>query len=87
MNACVVRYSSAPIPDNADLDYEPPVSTATSNTSDAVRAAWVPLMSKLASGVATSPLRISNDSTPYWAVAGLGLDTDSVRRSAHPKRN
>jgi hypothetical protein len=58
-----------------------------SNTSDAVRAAWVPLMSKLAGGVATSPLRIADDSMPYWTVAGLGLDMDRVRRSAHPKRN
>ena len=67
--ACVLRYSAAPIPDAADLDYEPPVSvatpTTTTTTSDAVRAAWVPLMRKLAGGVETSPLRISNDSTPY----------------------
>ncbi|CAD6267050.1 unnamed protein product [Miscanthus lutarioriparius] len=55
-DACVLRYSAAPIPDAADLDYEPPVS---------VRAAWVPLMCKLAGGMETSPLRISNDSTPY----------------------
>jgi hypothetical protein len=52
-----------------------------------VRAAWVPLMCKLAGGVATSLLRIADDSTPYWTVAGLGLDMDRVRRSAHPKRN
>ncbi|CAD6269246.1 unnamed protein product [Miscanthus lutarioriparius] len=64
-DTCVLRYSAAPIPDAADLDYEPPVSIATPNTSDAVRAAWVPLMCKLAGGMETSPLRISNDSTPY----------------------
>ena len=34
-------------------------------TSDAVRAAWVPLMSKLTGAVAASPLRIANRSTPY----------------------
>jgi hypothetical protein len=72
-NACVLRYSSALVPDAVDLDYEPRVSAATSKTSDAVNAAWVPLMSKLA-------LWISNDSTPYWTVAGLGLDTDRVRQ-------
>ena len=34
-------------------------------TPEALRAAWVPLVSKLTGGVAASPLRIFNSSTPY----------------------
>jgi hypothetical protein len=81
-NVCVLQYSC-----NADHDYEPLVSAATSNTSDAVCATWVPLMRKLTSGVATSLLWISNDSTPYWTAAGIGLDKDRVSPSVDPKQN
>ncbi|PUZ67847.1 hypothetical protein GQ55_3G466700 [Panicum hallii var. hallii] len=67
-DACVLRYSSAPIPATADLNAVLAVFLTIRGvpvTSDAVRAAWVPLMSKLTGGVAASPLRIANGSTPY----------------------
>jgi hypothetical protein len=67
-DACVLRYSSAPIPATADLGYVFAVYETIVGmpvTSEAVRDAWVPLMSKLSGGVASSPLRIFNSSTPY----------------------
>ncbi|CAL4897931.1 unnamed protein product [Urochloa decumbens] len=67
-DACVLRYSATPIPAAADLAvlYNvflnfPEVAV----TSEGVRAAWVPLMSELTGGVAASPLRLANGSTPY----------------------
>jgi len=64
--ACVLRYSAAPIPATADLDAALVVAVpGTPVTSDAVLAAWVPLMSYLVAGVALSPLLIANDTTPY----------------------
>ena len=67
-DACVLRYSAAPIPAAADLATVFAVYLTIPGvpvTSDAVRAAWVPLMSKLTGAVAASPLRIANRSTPY----------------------
>ncbi|KAF8655549.1 hypothetical protein HU200_061095 [Digitaria exilis] len=67
-DACVLRYSDEPIPATADLGYVLAVYLTVTGmpiTSDAVRAAWVPLMSKLTGGVAASPSRIANGSTPY----------------------
>ncbi|CAN6334919.1 unnamed protein product [Urochloa humidicola] len=67
-DACVLRYSAAPIPAAADLAVlyivylnfpDVPV------TSEAVRAAWVPLMSELTGGAAASPLRLANGTAPY----------------------
>ncbi|KAG2622069.1 hypothetical protein PVAP13_3NG287700 [Panicum virgatum] len=65
---CVVRYSDTPIPATADLailysvyDTIPVVPIR----SESARAAWVPLMSKLTGGVAASPLRLANGSTPF----------------------
>jgi len=64
--ACVLRYSAAPIPATADLDAALVVGVlGTPVTSDAVLAAWVPLMSYLVAGVALSPLLITNYTTPY----------------------
>jgi serine/threonine protein kinase len=67
-NACTLRYSAAPIPATADLAVLyivylnfPEVAV----TSEAVRAAWVPLMSELTGGAAASPLRLANGSAPY----------------------
>ncbi|CAL5092475.1 unnamed protein product [Urochloa decumbens] len=67
-DACVLRYSPAPIPTDADLGAVFAVFATVRGvpvTSGAVRDAWVPLMSKLTGGVASSPLRIANGSTPY----------------------
>ncbi|CAN6329798.1 unnamed protein product [Urochloa humidicola] len=67
-DACVLRYSAAPIPAAADLTVlyivylnfpDVPV------TSEVVRAAWVPLMSELTGGAAASPLRLANGTAPY----------------------
>jgi len=65
---CVLRYSDTPIPATADLailysvyDTIPVVPIR----SESARAAWVPLMSKLTGGVAASPLRLANGSTPF----------------------
>ncbi|KAG2622182.1 hypothetical protein PVAP13_3NG279205 [Panicum virgatum] len=71
--ACVLRYSAAPIPATVDLDAALVVGVpGTPVTSDAVLKAWVPLMSSLsrvlhslAADVALSPLLIANDTTPY----------------------
>ncbi|CAN6338899.1 unnamed protein product [Urochloa humidicola] len=67
-DACVLRYSAAPIPAVADLGFAFAVFMTISGvpvTSGAVRDAWVPLMSELTGGAAASPLRIGNGSTPY----------------------
>jgi hypothetical protein len=67
-DACVLRYSAAPIPADADLGYVWAVYATLRGvpvTSDDVRNAWVPLMSKLTGGVAASPSRIANGTTPY----------------------
>ena len=53
-DACVLRYSAAPIPAAADLATVFAVYLTIPGvpvTSDAVRAAWVPLMSKLTGAV------------------------------------
>nr|CAB3466447.1 unnamed protein product [Digitaria exilis] len=65
-DACVLRYSAAPIPATADLAIafyvyvsgEPVTSQGLSN-------AWLTLMTNLTSGVHDDPLRIANSSTPY----------------------
>jgi len=67
-DACVLRYSSAPIPATADLNavfavYETIAGVPV--TSEAVAKAWVPLMSSLSGGVASEPSRIFNSNTPY----------------------
>ncbi|EER92759.1 hypothetical protein BDA96_01G516800 [Sorghum bicolor] len=67
-DACVLRYSAAPIPAAADLNAVFSVDAYIIGlpvTPEAVRAAWVPLVSKLTGGIAASPLRIFNSSTPY----------------------
>ncbi|XP_062202235.1 L-type lectin-domain containing receptor kinase IX.1-like [Phragmites australis] len=65
-DACVLRYSAAPLPATTDFGVAFIVEvTGVPVTSDAVRKAWVPLMSNLTGGVALSPLLLSNDTTPY----------------------
>ncbi|CAN6348415.1 unnamed protein product [Urochloa humidicola] len=72
-DACVLRYSAAPIPATADLGYlhHPagetivPGKPAGGVASETARAAWMELMSDLTGGVAGSPLRLANGSTPY----------------------
>nr|CAB3462571.1 unnamed protein product [Digitaria exilis] len=81
-DACVLRYSATPIPATADLTVV--VSAAAdipgAFTSEELTAAWVPLMSKLAAGVATSPLRVANASTAY------SLSREMNRFWASPRR-
>jgi hypothetical protein len=64
--ACVLRYSAAPIPATADIGY---VFYVTADgepvTSQGLRAAWLPLMSKLTPDIRGTPLRIANDTVPY----------------------
>ncbi|KAF8692170.1 hypothetical protein HU200_039772 [Digitaria exilis] len=63
-DACVLRYSPAPIPATADIaavffvyvSDEPVYGLAN---------AWVPLMSKLTAGVTAAPSRLANDTVPY----------------------
>ncbi|CAN6338891.1 unnamed protein product [Urochloa humidicola] len=65
-DACVLRYSSAPIPAAAVPGYAFAVYVSGEPvTSLGVREAWLPLMSKLAAGVTASPLRLANDTAPY----------------------
>jgi hypothetical protein len=69
-DACVLRYSAAPIEAVADLNAVFRVNTfitirRVTVTPEALRAAWMPLVSKLTGGVVSSPLRIFNSSTPY----------------------
>ncbi|CAN6338884.1 unnamed protein product [Urochloa humidicola] len=71
-DACVLRYAAAPIiPATADLNYlyrvylNFPEAPAGAATSEAVRAAWVPLMSELTGAAAASPLRLASGSAPY----------------------
>ena len=65
-DSCVLRYSAAPIPATADLgSVRQYIPFLKNSTSDMVRAAWLPLMSKLTGEVTTSPLRIANSSTLY----------------------
>ncbi|PVH63199.1 hypothetical protein PAHAL_3G491600 [Panicum hallii] len=68
-DACVLQYSDAPpIPATADLNYLYRVYLSFPGvdvTSEGLREAWVPLMSELTGGVAASPLRLANGSTPY----------------------
>ncbi|CAL5092487.1 unnamed protein product [Urochloa decumbens] len=67
-DACVLRYSDAPIPAAADLGYAFTITltiTGVPVNSSAVRDAWGPLMSRLTGGAASSPLRIASGSTPY----------------------
>ncbi|CAN6343750.1 unnamed protein product [Urochloa humidicola] len=75
-DACVLRYSAAPIPAKADLGYlhHPAVPAAETIVpggpaggvaSETARAAWMELMSELTGGVAGSLLRLANGSAPY----------------------
>ncbi|WVZ91183.1 hypothetical protein U9M48_037387 [Paspalum notatum var. saurae] len=65
-DACVLRYSAAPIPATAVPGAAFAVfSSGEPVTSRGLSNAWLPLMSKLASGVASSPSRLSNDTSPY----------------------
>ncbi|CAL5092478.1 unnamed protein product [Urochloa decumbens] len=67
-DACLLRYSPAPIHAVVDLSYAFAVAvtiTGVPVTSGAVRDAWVPLMIRLTGDIATSPLQIANASTPY----------------------
>ncbi|KAF8690080.1 hypothetical protein HU200_041415 [Digitaria exilis] len=67
-DACVLRYSATPIPATADLSvlyHVVMTDHGVSVTTEGVRAAWGPLMSKLTDGVASSLLRLANSSTPY----------------------
>jgi hypothetical protein len=63
--SCTLRYSDTPIPATADLNSLYLVYDTVPITSESVRAAWVPLMSKLTGGVAASPLQLANGRTPY----------------------
>ncbi|CAL4905240.1 unnamed protein product [Urochloa decumbens] len=65
-DACLLRYSAAPIPATADLDaffagyaYGEPV------TSLGLANALLRLMAKLTAGVTVSPLLLANESAPY----------------------
>ncbi|CAN6214387.1 unnamed protein product [Urochloa humidicola] len=66
-DACVLRYSSAPIPAAAIVPgYAFAVYVSGEPvTSRGLGNAWLPLMSKLAAGVTASPLRLANDTAPY----------------------
>ncbi|CAN6348410.1 unnamed protein product [Urochloa humidicola] len=67
-DACTLQYSATPIPSTADLNYLYFVNLTTPGvpiTSEDVRPALVPLMSKLTGGVAASPLRLANSTVPY----------------------
>ncbi|RCV19428.1 hypothetical protein SETIT_3G383500v2 [Setaria italica] len=88
-DACVLRYSAAPIPATADLSYLHSVNGTVRGvpvgvTSESARAAWVALMSELTGGVAGSPLRLANGSTPYsgsQAMYGLAQCTRDLNAS------
>ncbi|KAG2630660.1 L-type lectin-domain containing receptor kinase IX.1-like [Panicum virgatum] len=65
-DACVLRYSAAPIPATADLGAVLAVYVSGEPvTSRGLRGAWLPLMSKLTAGVTASPLRLANETAPY----------------------
>ncbi|CAL4905224.1 unnamed protein product [Urochloa decumbens] len=74
-DACVLRYSAAPITTTADLGYlHHPVNAGTITrgepavaASESARAAWMELMSELTGGVAGSPLRLANGSAPPYS--------------------
>ncbi|KAL6847084.1 hypothetical protein ACP4OV_022937 [Aristida adscensionis] len=65
-DACVLRFAAAPFPATADLRrayyaYSVGEGAASKGLGDA----WLPLMSRLTSGVATSPLRLAAGSTAF----------------------
>ncbi|CAD6267048.1 unnamed protein product [Miscanthus lutarioriparius] len=67
-DACVLRYSAAPIPTTADLGYvfaEPLTPIGMPVTSEAVPHAWVPLMIALSSGIAFDTSRSFRRSMAY----------------------
>ncbi|CAN6356937.1 unnamed protein product [Urochloa humidicola] len=67
-SACTLRYSDTLIPATADLSSLYGVNLIIPGvpvTSEDVLEAWVPLMSTLMGGVATSPLQLANRTTPY----------------------
>ncbi|KAF8655548.1 hypothetical protein HU200_061094 [Digitaria exilis] len=65
-DACVLRYSAAPIPATADLAVElAEYVSGEPVTSQGLANAWLTLMTNLTSGVHDDPLRIANGSTPY----------------------
>ncbi|XP_066359784.1 antimicrobial ginkbilobin-2-like protein [Miscanthus floridulus] len=67
-DACVLRYSAAPIPATADLGYvfaEPLTAIGMPVTSEAVPDAYVPLMAALSSGIAFDPSRSFRSSMAY----------------------
>ncbi|XP_066358979.1 antimicrobial ginkbilobin-2-like protein [Miscanthus floridulus] len=67
-DACVLRYSAAPIPATADLGYvfaEPLTPIGMPVTSEAVPHAWVPLMIALSSGIAFDTSRSFRRSMAY----------------------
>jgi hypothetical protein len=84
---CVLRYSAAPMRAVAVLGEALAVKVTVPGMplkSDDVRSAWVPLMSRLTGGVASSPLRIANDSVTYsnsQAMYGLAQCTRDLNAS------
>ncbi|KAL6643805.1 hypothetical protein ACP70R_018571 [Stipagrostis hirtigluma subsp. patula] len=65
-DACVLRYSAAPLPSTADLGYAFAVYVSGEPvTSKGLGEAWLPLISKITGGAAASPLRLANDTSTY----------------------
>ncbi|CAN6343749.1 unnamed protein product [Urochloa humidicola] len=65
-DACLLRYSAAPIAATADLGYAFAVYVSGEPvTSQGLGNAWLRLMTKLTAGVTASLLRLANDSAPY----------------------
>nr|XP_034586806.1 cysteine-rich repeat secretory protein 1-like [Setaria viridis] len=67
-DACVLRYSAAPIPADANLGAAFAVHASGEPVTS--RDARLPLMSKLTAGVTASPLPLANDTAPYSSSYG-----------------
>ncbi|KAL6622611.1 hypothetical protein ACP70R_032490 [Stipagrostis hirtigluma subsp. patula] len=74
-DACVLRYAAAPLPATADTGYKYywHHHGGPNSISLGVRNAWLPLMSKLAGDVATSPALLAGYSTPYSTEKMYGM--------------
>ncbi|WVZ91192.1 hypothetical protein U9M48_037396 [Paspalum notatum var. saurae] len=68
-DACVLRYSDMPIPATADLNYlyirNLSIHGVPIDSQSLVTWSWMLLMRKLVFGVASSPLRLAEDTSPY----------------------
>ncbi|CAD6267042.1 unnamed protein product [Miscanthus lutarioriparius] len=76
-DACVLRYSTAPIPTTADLGYvfaEPLTGIGMPLTSEAVLDVWVPLMAALSSSIAFDTSRSFRSSMPYSSTGSQEME-------------